>query len=145
MPAALPKVCLSSVSPTSEERAIALAAFGSCARKSRAVGTCMMQWLDLNPAVGDNYLARKITKGEERRELMVKFNALQQRAISQRNCITQRTASVSRERIEEVFTWNNEIMDKEIGAQRAQALRDSGMIDWKPCAITGSTEEHMKV
>ena len=36
-------------------------------------------------------------------------------------------------------------MDKVIGAQRAQALRDSGMIDWKPCAITGSTEEHMKV
>ena len=144
MPAALPKVCLSSVSPTSEERAIALAAFGSSARNVRAVGTCMVQWLDSNPAVGDNYQAKN-RKGEERRELMVKFNALQQRAISKRNCITQRTASVSRERIEEVFTWNNEIMDKVIGAQRAQALRDSGMIDWKPCAITGSTEEHMKV
>ena len=144
MPAALPKVCLSSVSPTSEERAIALAAFGSCARKSRAVGTCMMQWLDLNPAVGDNYLARKITKGEERRELMVKFNTLQQRARNN-YCIPKKIASVSRERIEEVFTWNNEIMDEVMGAERAQALRDSGQIEWKPCPITGSTEEHMKV
>ena len=143
MPAALPKVCLSSVSPTSEERAIALAAFGSSARNVRAVGTCMVQWLDSNPAVGDNYQAKN-RKGEERRELMVKFNTLRQRARPN-YCIPRRIASVSRERIEEVFTWNNEIMDKVIGAQRAQALRDSGMIDWKPCAITGSTEEHMKV
>ena len=103
----------------------------------------MMQWLNSNLALGDNYQAAE-SRGEERRELMVKFNTLQQRARNN-YCIPKKIASVSRERIEEVFTWNNEIMDEVMGAERAQALRDSGQIEWKPCPITGSTEEHMKV
>ena len=103
----------------------------------------MMQWLNSNLAVGDNYQAAE-SRGEDRRELMVKLNTLQQRARN-KYCIPKTIASVSKERIEEVFTWNNEIMDKVMGAQRAQALRDSGQIEWKPCPITGSTEEHMKV
>ena len=36
-------------------------------------------------------------------------------------------------------------MDEVMGAERAQALRDSGQVEWKPCPFTGSTEEHMKV
>ena len=103
----------------------------------------MMQWLNSNLAFGDNYQAAE-SRGSDRQELMVKFNTLQQRARNN-YCIPKKIASVSRERIEEVFTWNNEIMDKVMGAQRAQALRDSGQIDWKPCPITGSTEDYMKV
>ena len=143
MPAALPKICLSSISPTSEEWVSAMDELLKSPRRTRAVGTSMMQWLNSNLAVGDNYQAAE-SRGEDRRELMVKFNTLQQRARNN-YCIPKEIASVSRERIEEVFTWNNEIMDKVMGAQRAQALRDSGQIDWKPCPITGSTEDHMKV
>ena len=143
MPAALPQVSLSSVIPTSEEWVSAVTDLLKSPQRTRAVGTSMMQWLNSNIAVGDNYQAAE-SRGEDRRELMVKFNMLQQRARNN-YCIPKRIASVSRERIEEVFTWNNEIMDKVMGAQRAQALRDSGQIEWKPCPITGSTEEHMKV
>ena len=143
MPAALPKISLSSVSPTGEEWVSAMLDLLKSPQRTRAVGTSMMQWLNSNLALGDNYQAAE-SRGEDRRELLVKFNTLQQRARNN-YCIPKKIASVSRERIEEVFTWNNEIMDKVMGAQRAQALRDSGQIEWKPCPITGSTEEHMKV
>ena len=103
----------------------------------------MMQWLNSNLAIGDNYQVAE-SRGTDRQELLVKFNTLQQRARNN-YCIPKQTASVSRERIEEVFTWNNEIMDEVMGAGRAQALRDSGQVEWKPCPFTGSTEEHMKV
>ena len=143
MPPALPRISLSSVSPTSEEWVSAVHDLLKSPQRTRAVGTSMMQWLNSNLALGDNYQAAE-SRGEDRRELLVKFNTLQQRARNN-YCIPKKIASVSRERIEEVFTWNNEIMDKVMGAQRAQALRDSGRIEWKPCTITGSTEEHMKV
>ena len=143
MPAALPKVSLSSVSPTGEEWVSAVTDLLKSPQRTRAVGTSMMQWLNSNLALGDNYQAAE-SRGEDRRELLVKFNTLQQRA-RKNYCIPKRIASVSRERIEEVFTWNNEIMDKVMGGQRARALRDSGQIDWEPCPITGSTEDYMKV
>ena len=143
MPPALPRISLSSVSPTGEEWVSAVTDLLKSPQRTRAVGTSMMQWLNSNLALGDNYQAAE-SRGEDRRELMVKFNTLQQRARNN-YCIPKRIASVSRERIEEVFTWNNEIMDEVMGAERAQALRDSGQIEWKPCPITGSTEEHMKV
>ena len=143
MPAALPKISLSSVSPTSEEWVSAMHDLLKSPQRTRAVGTSMMQWLNSNLALGDNYQAAE-SRGEDRRELLVKFNTLQQRARNN-YCIPKKIASVSRERIEEVFTWNNEIMDEVMGAGRAQALRDSGQVEWKPCPFTGSTEEHMKV
>ena len=143
MPAALPKISLSSVSPTSEEWVSAMHDLLKSPQRTRAVGTAMMQWLNSNLAIGDNYQVAE-SRGTDRQELLVKFNTLQQRARNN-YCIPKQIASVSRERIEEVFTWNNEIMDEVMGAERAQALRDSGQIEWKPCPITGSTAEHMKV
>ena len=143
MPAALPKISLSSVSPTSEEWVSAMLDLMKSPQRTKAVGTAMMQWLNSNLAIGDNYRVAE-SRGTDRQELLVKFNTLQQRARNN-YCIPKKIASVSRERIEEVFTWNNEIMDEVMGAERAQALRDSGQIEWKPCPITGSTEEHMKV
>ena len=143
MPAALPKISLSSVSPTSEEWVSAMLDLMKSPQRPKAVGTAMMQWLNSNLAIGDNYRVAE-SRGTDRQELLVKFNTLQQRARNN-YCIPKKIASVSRERIEEVFTWNNEIMDEVMGAGRAQALRDSGQVEWKPCPFTGSTEEHMKV
>ena len=105
----------------------------------------MMQWLNKNKDCADNATAASST-AKEREECLVKFFAFQARAKDPTKKVeTARTVSKGTEKFVDYFEWGKEKMDQELGPQRAESLRQSGRLKWKPCPHTGSADEHMKV
>ena len=149
MPPKLPPCKLSGIDPTREEIEEALAFIrGASAeeqKKKRALQSSMMQWLKQNVEEGDNATVID-SRGEEREANLVKFYAFQARSKeATRKVENVRSLSKQTQRIVEMHEWGKETMDQELGRERAESLRASGRINFKPCPLTGSSEEHMKV
>ena len=114
-------------------------------KKKKSLNNSMMQWLNKNKDCADNAAAAS-SKEKEREECLVKFFAFQARAKDPTKKVeTARTVSKGTEKFVDYFEWGKEKMNQELGPQRAETLRQSGRIKWKPCPHTGSEDEHMKV
>ena len=149
MPPKLASCSLNKIDPTREEIEDAIALIrGASAddqKKKRALHSSMMQWLHKNKEEGDNEAAIDSRK-EERECYLVKFYAFQARSKdATRKVENVRSLSKQTQRIVEMHEWGKETMDQELGRERAESLRASGRINFKPCPLTGSSEEHMKV
>ena len=144
----LPPAALNKIQPTAEEIERALSLINGKSeedkKRKKSLNNSMMAWLD-KTKIADNKEAAA-SKGKEREEWMVKFFAFQAREKDPNKKVeTARTVSTEKTKLVDVFEWGMEKMNKELGPQRAQSLRDSGKIKWKACPHTGSEEEHMKV
>ena len=144
----LPPAALNKIQPTAEEIERALALINGKSeedkKKKKSLNNSMMAWLDKTKIADNKEVAD--SKGKEREEWMVKFFAFQAREKDPNKKVeTARTVSTEKTKLVDVFEWGMEKMNKELGPQRAQSLRDSGKIKWKACPHTGSEEEHMKV
>ena len=149
MPPKLASCSLKKIDPTREEIEEALALIrGKSAddqKKKKALHSSMMQWLHKNKEEGDNEAAIDSRK-EERECYLVKFYAFQARSKdATRKVENVRSLSKQTQRIVEMHEWGKETMDQELGRERAESLRASGRINFKPCPLTGSTAEYMKV
>ena len=144
----LPPAALNKIQPTAEEIERALALINGKSeedkKKKKSLNNSMMAWLDKTKIADNKEVAD--SKGKEREEWMVKFFAFQAREKDPNKKVeTARTVSTEKTKLVDVFEWGMEKMNKELGPQRAQSLRDNGKIKWKACPHTGSEEEHMKV
>ena len=149
MPGELPSGALNKVDPTRDQIEEALAFIrGASAeeqKKKRALQSSMMQWLKQNMEEGDNATAID-SRGEAREANLIKFYAFQtQSKETKRKVESVRNLSKRKQKFVEMHEWGKETMDQELGPARAQSLRASGKIEFKPCPHTGSVAEHMKV
>ena len=149
MPPKLASCSLNKIDPTREEIEDALALIRGAStedqKKKRALHSSMMQWLHKNKEEGDNEAAIDSRK-EEREANLIRFYALQARAKETTKKVESvRNLSKQTQRIVEMHEWAKETMDQELGRERAESLRASGRINFKPCPLTGSSAEHMKV
>ena len=145
----LPSAALNRIQPTTEEiekaRALLSGTSVDDKKKRKSLNNSMMQWLNKNKDCADNATAAAST-AQEREECLVKFFAFQARAKDPTKKVeTARTVSKGTEKFVDYFEWGKEKMDQELGPQRAESLRQSGRLNWKPCPFTGSEDEHMKV
>ena len=149
MPPKLPSLSLNKVEPTREELEEALVFIrGASAeeqKKKRALQSSMMQWLKQNMEEGDNATAID-SRGEAREANLIKFYAFQtQSKETKRKVESVRNLSKRKQKFVEMHEWGKETMDQELGRERAESLRASGRINFKPCPLTGSSAEYMKV
>ena len=149
MPPKLPSLSLNKIDPTREEIEEALAFIrGASAdeqKKKRALQSSMMQWLNKHKEEGDNVAAID-SKKEARESYLVKFYAFQARSKQATQKVENvRSVSKQKQSFVEMHEWGKETMDQELGRDRAESLRASGKINFKPCPLTGSSAEHMKV
>ena len=145
----LPSAALKDIQLTQEEiekiRALLKVTNAENQKKKKSLNNSMVQWLNKNKDCADNSTLAS-SRGKEREDCLVKFFAFQAREKDPNKKVeTARTVSTEKTKLVDVFEWGMEKMNKELGPQRAQSLRDSGKIKWKACPHTGSEEEHMKV
>ena len=61
---------------------------------------------------------------------------------TEKSTTTDHTVTKSTAKVKQYHWWSEEVMDREIGAEKAKDWRDSGKLCWRPDIITKSTAKH---
>ena len=59
------------------------------------------------------------------------------------SCTTTQELVVATSAVEHDSWWSAERMDRELGPNKAEGMRNSKLLQTRPCRVTGSTEDHM--
>ena len=140
MPPRTPAIKLSTLMPTPEELTKAKELLKKAdARDLASKKASMKHYLTVNPDPDASS-----AKGKNKMEYIEKYMVHQMRCKdAAKTSKTTTTQSVDNKAFQDEVPMSEEVMDREMGAQKAATLRASGTIKSQPCSHTGSTEKHM--
>ena len=143
MPKALGKADLKNLEPTEEEVNAAKTILNNASEKQlKSRMGCFSAWCKQHCDDGEVSNSR----GEQRKKWLEAFLIHQARAKHTTQKVTHdRVIREGQGIFEDLFWWAEEEMDTNMGARKAKSWRDSGKMIVRPCPLTGSMEEHLKV
>ena len=134
------KTQLKNVAPTEAELKKAREVLEKAGEKGfRSKQQSMMQFIKDQPDA-----AVSVSRGDERKRYIELFLVHQMRCQDavKKVSVVKGEKNTDKKFID-LHWWSEETMDKEMGAMKAQGLRDSKKLPFRPCQLTGSKEAHM--